>query len=272
MLLIIAAVGLVAGFVDAIAGGGGLIMLPGLIFSGLPVSSAIATNKLCGTFGSLTSSLKFAQSKQIDWRACTVMALPIMLGAYSGSRSIGLLPSAWAEPLVIVLMVAITLFVVCNPGFGMAESTAESIAESTAKSVAKEQGALLAKSSSNPTKRALWSVVAGGIIGFHDGFFGPGTGVFLVFTLLSLWPLNFLRATGTTKVLNLLANFTALLTFALAGNIDYSKGLCGALGVAVGSFLGATFATKKGAKLIKPIFILVTTALVIKLLINYTTG
>lgn len=276
MLLLIAAVGLVAGFVDAIAGGGGLIMLPGLIFSGLPVSSAIATNKLCGTFGSLTSSLKFAQSKQIDWRACAVMALPIILGAYSGSRSIGLLPSTWAEPLVIVLMVAITLFVVCNPGFGMAESTAESTTKSTAEfaaeSVAKGQSDLPAEGSSNPTKRTLWSIVAGGIIGFHDGFFGPGTGVFLVFALLSIWPLNFLRATGTTKVLNLLANFTALLTFAIAGNIDYSKGLCGALGVATGSFLGATFATKKGAKLIKPIFMLVTTALVIKLLVDYTTG
>ncbi len=267
MLLIITAVGLVAGFVDAIAGGGGLIMLPGLIFAGLPVGGAIATNKLCGTFGSLTSSLKFAQSQQVDWRACTIIALPIILGAYSGSRSIGLLPSTWAEPLVVVLMVGITLFVVCNPGFGMAESTAES----TAESVAKGQSDLLAESFSSPTKRTLWSIVAGGLIGFHDGFFGPGTGVFLVFALLSLWPLNFLRATGTTKVLNLLANFTALLTFAIAGNIDYSKGLCGALGVATGSFLGATFATKKGAKLIKPIFILVTTALVIKLLFDYTT-
>lgn len=263
MLLIIVAVGLVAGFVDAIAGGGGLIMLPGLIFSGLPVGSAIATNKLCGTFGSLTSSLKFAQSQQIDWRACTVMALPIILGAYLGSRSIGLLPSTWAEPLVIVLMVAITLFVVCNPGFGMAESTAGSVAN---------ESSLPAKNSSNPAKQSLWSIVAGALIGFHDGFFGPGTGVFLVFSLLSLWPLNFLRATGTTKVLNLLANLTALVTFAIAGNIDYSKGLCGALGVATGSFLGATFATKKGAKLIKPIFILVTTALVIKLVVNYTTG
>ncbi|MGB3297533.1 MAG: TSUP family transporter [Phormidesmis sp.] len=255
ILLLIFGVGLAAGFVDAIAGGGGLIMLPGLIFSALPVSSAIATNKLCGTFGSLTSSLKFAQSKQIDWRACTVMALPIILGAYLGSRSIGLLPSAWAEPLVIILMVAITLFVVCNSGFGMAESRAKSAADTA----------------NSPGKRTLWSIIAGGLIGFHDGFFGPGTGVFLVFVLLSLWPLNFLRATGTTKVLNLLANFMALMTFAIAGNIDYAKGAWGALGVAIGSFIGATFATKKGAKLIKPIFILVTTALVMRLLIKYVT-
>lgn len=256
ILLLIFAVGLLAGFVDAIAGGGGLIMLPGLLLSGLPVSGAIATNKLCGTFGALTSSAKFAQAKQVDWRACAAMAPTTLIGAFLGSRSIGLLPSTWAEPLVIVLMVAITLFVVLNPGFGMDKPKVEA----------------LEALSPAPTKRILWSIFAGGIIGFHDGFFGPGTGVFLVFVLLSLWPFDFLRATGTAKVLNLLANFTALVTFALAGNIDYSRGLCGAVGVVVGSFVGATVATQKGAKLIKPIFIFVTSALVIKLAIDYTTG
>ncbi len=257
ILLLIFAVGLVAGFVDAIAGGGGLIMLPGLMLSGLPVSGAIATNKLCGTFGALTSTLKFAQSRQIDWRACTAMGIPVVLGAYLGSRSIGLLPSAWAEPLVIVLMVAITLFVVCNPGFGMAESPAPSRSSD--------------RLSSQQKKPILWSTLAGGAIGFHDGFFGPGTGVFLVFALLSLWSIDFLRATGTTKLLNFLANVTALITFTTTGNIDYSKGICGASGVIIGSFLGATFATKQGAKLIKPIFIAVTTTLVAKLLLDYAT-
>ncbi|MGB3295315.1 MAG: TSUP family transporter [Phormidesmis sp.] len=256
ILLLIFAVGLVAGCVDAIAGGGGLIMLPGLLFTGLPVSSAIATNKLCGTFGALTSTLKFAQSKQIDWRACGLMGLPVVLGAYTGSRSIDRLPSAWAEPLVIALMVAITLFVVFNPGFGMA----------------KIESPRLDRPSSKPSPRQTFgSILAGGIIGFHDGFFCPGTGVFLVFILLSLWPINFLRATGTTKILNFLANMTALITFVATGNIDYSKGICGASGVIIGSFVSATFATKKGARLIKPIFLAVTTALVGKLLFDYAT-
>lgn len=262
ILLVVFGVGLAAGFVDAIAGGGGLIMLPGLLFTGLPVGSAIATNKLCGTFGALTSSLKFAHSKQIDWRACRVMGLPVVLGAYIGSHSIDRLPSAWAEPLVIVLMVAITLFVVFNPGFGTAPAanTQRYQSDSSAPQFAKQR-----------LKRTLGRPLAGAAIGFHDGFFGPGTGIFLVFALLSLWPIDFLRATGTTKVLNFLTNITALIAFALAGNIDYSKGICGALGVAIGSFLGATFATQKGAKLIKPIFIMVTAALVCKLLFNYAS-
>lgn len=257
LLTTVLAVGLVAGFVDAITGGGGLIMLPGLLVTGLPVGGAIATNKLCGTFGSLTSSLKFAQTGQVNWRACALMGIPVVVGAYLGSRSISLLPTDLAEPIVIVLMVAITLFVVVQPGFGLAESLPKAVPESSQNSV---------------RKRTVWSVIAGGAIGFHDGFFGPGTGVFLVFFLLLLWPINFLRATGTTKVLNFLANVTALATFALGGNIDYTRGLCGAAGVMIGSFLGATFATKKGAKAIKPIFVAVTTALIIKLVLDYATG
>lgn len=255
ILLLIFAVGLVAGFVDAIAGGGGLIMLPGLLFTGLPVGSAIATNKLCGTFGALTSTLRFAQSKQIDWRACIVMGIPAIIGAYLGSRSIDRLPSDWAEPLVIGLMIAITLFVVFNPGFGLKKDASSSSQQPKSLS----------------PQRLFSGIIAGGVIGFHDGFFGPGTGIFLVFALLSLWSFDFLRGTGTTKVINLMTNLTALITFATAGNIDYSKGICGALGVGLGSLIGATFATRKGARIIKPIFITVTVTLIVKLLVDYVT-
>ncbi|MGB7086002.1 MAG: TSUP family transporter, partial [Phormidesmis sp.] len=159
VLLLIFGVGLVAGFVDAIAGGGGLIMLPGLLFTGLPVSSAIATNKLCGTFGALTSSAKFAQSQQVDWRVCALMTLPVAFGSYLGSRSIDRLPLAWAEPVVIVLITAITLIVVFNPGFGSARPVA--IAAKTRVSF----------------KQIALSISAGAASGFHDGFFGPGTGI-----------------------------------------------------------------------------------------------
>ncbi len=266
ILLAVWGVGLVAGFVDAIAGGGGLIMLPGLLFTGLPVGSAIATNKLCGTFGSLTSSLKFAQTGQVSWRACALMGIPVVIGAYLGSRSISLLPTDWAEPVVIVLMVAITSFVVFKPDFGLDKSLLDSTSQSFLNQTPPNQN------HQRTHKRTLWSILASGAIGFHDGFFGPGTGVFLVFSLLVLWPVDFLRATGTTKILNFLANVTALITFTFGGDIDYTRGLCGAAGVTIGSFLGATFATKKGARLIKPIFIAVTTALVAKLLFDYATN
>ncbi|MEO0768895.1 MAG: TSUP family transporter [Cyanobacteria bacterium J06649_4] len=245
-------VGLLAGFVDAIAGGGGLIMLPGLLVTGLPVGNAIASNKLCGTCGAIISSFKFAHARQVNWRICQLMSIPIIAGSHLGSRSIGLLPSTWAEPLIIVLMIIITLFVLFKPNFG------------------KDAPAVNAEAHSTITpKQMIVGLFASGVIGFHDGFFGPGTGIFLVFVLLSLWSQGFLKATGSTKVLNLLANATALATFAIAGNIDYSKGIIGAIGVGIGSFIGATFATKKGAKIIKPLFIAVTVSLIVKLLIDY---
>jgi uncharacterized protein len=251
ILLVVFAGGVAAGFVDAIAGGGGLIMLPCLLFTGLPVGSAIATNKLCGSAGAFTSTLKFAHAQQIDWRASLTMGVPAIVGSYLGSRSIGRLPTAWAEPIVIALMIAITLFVVINPGFGAEQSTRT------------------APSPPPSGQQLLLGIAAGVAIGFHDGFFGPGTGVFLIFALLSLWSLDFLRGTGTTKIINLMTNLTALITFAASGNIDYSKGLIGALGLGIGSFVGATFATQKGAKLVKPVFIAVTGLLICKLLWDY---
>lgn len=269
MAFLVFAVGLVAGFVDAIAGGGGLIMLPGLLFAGLPVGSAIATNKLCGTFGALTSTLKFAHGKQIDWTVCAWMALPVVIGAYVGSRSIEQLPAAWAEPIVIALITAITAFIVLNPSFGVEEKEAEQ-----SKQTAPDQINNQIETTANraPFKRLFFSIIAGSIIGFHDGFFGPGTGIFLVFSLLWLWPMDFLKATGTTKLLNLLTNVTALITFAFSGSIVYSLGTYGAVGVAIGAYIGTTFATRKGAKFIRPIFIAVTTALVIRLAANYLSS
>ena len=258
ILLVIFGVGVVAGFVDAIAGGGGLIMLPGLLFSGLPVSSAIATNKLCGTCGAIASTTKFAIAKQIDWRACQLMALPVIVGAYLGSRSIGLLPTAWAEPTVVILISLITLFVIFNPALGKTPRQSKQSQNKKREKIA----------SLRSLKTIVSLALAGSIIGFHDGFFGPGTGIFLVFSLIFLLQIDFLRATGTTKLLNLLTNITALITFALGGTINYPKGLSGAIGVSLGSYIGATFATKKGVKLIKPVFIFVTIALVIKLIID----
>ena len=251
ILIIIFFTGIIAGFVDAIAGGGGMIMIPGLIFSGLPVTTAIATNKLCGTCGVLTSSFKFAQAKQVDWQACLYMGIPAVFGSWFGSLSIGFLPKAWAEPIVILLMVAITLFVVFKPNFGLEKADSVAIAQT--------------HNSIQIIKLAFFGL----IIGFHDGFFGPGAGTFLVFALVSIWSLDFLRGTGSAKVINLMTNLIALISFWILGTISFPEGISGAVGVAIGAYFGSTFATKKGAKFIKPIFITVTTVLVGKLLWEY---
>lgn len=249
--LIVFFTGIFSGFIDAIAGGGGLIMIPGLMIIGMPVTSAISTNKLCGTFGALTSSLKFGKEKQVNWRACLYMGIPAVIGSFFGSRSLNFLPKSLAEPVVILLLIFITLFVLFKPDFG--ERKVEKY---------------LLTVEYNWIK-ALKLLSLGLIIGFHDGFFGPGTGTFIVFTLVSVLKLDFLRGTGTAKVINLMTNVTALLSFLLIGNIKFTEGAIGAFGVIIGAYVGSSFATKKGAKFIKPIFVTVTLILICKLLLGY---
>lgn len=243
--------GLFSGFVDAIAGGGGLIMIPALMLGGLPVHAAIATNKLCGTTGCFTSSLKFARAKLVDWRACAAMGFPAVFGAVVGSRLISMLSRDWAEPIVIVLLIAVTLWVLLKPKFGgdATESTGAAPPVSAA--------------------RMLQSAALGALFGFHDGFFGPGTGTFIVFALLALWSLNFVRGTGSAKVINLMTNVAAVTSFLWVGAVDLPRGLIASAGVVVGAYAGASVAATKGARVIKPLFVIVTAVIVGKLLLGY---
>src|SRR5512145_3443315 len=149
------AAGVLSGFVDAIAGGGGLVMIPALMLSGLSAPAAIATNKVVGVTGVLTSGLRYAAGGLVDRTAVLWMGIPALLGSLAGARSISLLPRAWAEPLVIALLVAISAFVLLRPAFGAAAAPA-------------------AAPLSSGRKARL--VLAGAATGFHDGFFGPGAG------------------------------------------------------------------------------------------------
>jgi uncharacterized membrane protein YfcA len=248
--LMILFAGLFSGFVDAIAGGGGLIMIPALMLGGLPVHAAIATNKLCGTTGCFTSSLKFARAKLVDWRACAAMGVPAVFGAVLGSRLISMLSRDWAEPIVIVLLIAVTLWVLFKPKLGgdAGDATAP-------------QGVGVA--------RMVQSGALGALFGFHDGFFGPGTGTFIVFALLALWSMNFVRGTGSAKVINLMTNLAAVISFLWVGAVDLPKGIIASAGVVVGAYAGASLAATKGARLIKPLFVIVTTIIVGKLLVGY---
>ncbi len=230
-------------------------MIPALMIGGLPVSTAVATNKLCGTSGTFTSSLKFVLGKNVDWDACAYMGIPAIFGSVIGSRLIGFLPKEWAEPMVLALLIMITLFVLSNPTFGMEGTQA---APAAVKQPSRWRIAKLA--------------ISGLVIGFHDGFFGPGAGTFLVFVLISVCSLDFLRGTGSAKIINFMTNVTALISFLYLGLIDFPKGVVGAIGVAIGSYSGATFATKKGATAIKPVFVFVTFILIGKLVIDFFRG
>lgn len=243
--------GLLAGFVDSIAGGGGLIMLPGLLFTGMPAPLALGTNKMCGIAGSFTSMLKYSSHGHVDWKKGLAVGGLALLGSLLGSHSVGKIPEKFVEPIVIGLLIAVTVFVLLQPTFGTKEARR------------------FQRHKIKTPLRYLSLSFFGFAIGFHDGFFGPGTGTFLIFVLLSLGSLNFLMATGTAKVINFLTNLVALFVFILAGTVDYGKGAAGACGYAAGSYAGTHLAVKKGAGIIRPLFIIVGLAVVAKLLFRY---
>ncbi|MDO8643720.1 MAG: TSUP family transporter, partial [bacterium] len=211
----------------------------------------VGTNKVCSVAGSFTSTVKYTAHGQADWKKGLPISFFALFGALLGSHSIGKLPEHLVEPVVMILLVAVTLFVLLQPSFGMKE--ARQFQKHRIKTPLR-YGALCG---------------FGFVIGFHDGFFGPGTGTFLLFVLISLGSLDFLKATGTAKIINFLTNIAALTIFILAKKVDYEKGIVGACGVGIGAFLGTHLAVKKGSRLVRPIFIAVALLIVVKIAVTF---
>jgi len=170
-----------AGFIDAIAGGGGLILVPSFLLAGLPVNVAIATNKMCNVAASSFSAFTFYRHGKVESKAFFLMVIPVIAGPLLGSRFIGAISRETAKPLVAVTLFLITALVLLRPSLGDKVNRERSLAETLAKASA--------------AKLAIFGLV----IGFHDGFFGPGAGIFLIFTLVLIGKLDFVAASGMSK-------------------------------------------------------------------------
>jgi uncharacterized protein len=241
-LLLLAAVGLIAGFVDAIAGGGGLLCLPALLLAGLDPVSALATNKLQGTFGTGSATIAYARKGHINWRENAPAIATTFLGAALGVAAISYAPTKFLSAALPILLITMAVYFALSP-----------------------------KLSNEPsTPRMAQSKFTYGLapaIGFYDGIFGPGTGSFFMLTFVSLLGQGILKASANTKLLNFTSNIAALLVFAFSGKIVIVIGL--AMGVAqfIGAQLGSTLAMKKGANLIRPLLVIVCITMAVKLLL-----
>lgn len=239
-LLILAA--FVAGFIDAIAGGGGLITLPILILSGLPPVVALGTNKLQSIFGSASATIAYAAKSHIDIRGqigpFLISAFASAFGAYLATR----VSSAALRSLLPYLMIAIALYFLMKPTISDQNRVAR-------------------------LSPAIFSATMIPAIGFYDGIFGPGTGSFFMLAFVSLAGFGLLKATAHTKWLNFASNFGAFMVFANTGVIDWKIGLMMGVAQFFGARTGAVFAMKNGAKIIKPLLVTVCIALAVKLLI-----
>lgn len=243
VILLLVLVAAAAGFVDAIAGGGGLLTLPALLLAGLPPVDAIATNKLQGTFGVAAASHAFWRAGQLDVSALLPAIAATGVGALAGSMSVLLVSPDWLRPLVPLMLLAVAFYFMLAPGL------------------------TISKRDPRVPLRLLVPAL-GAFVGFYDGFFGPGTGSFLMLGLVSLGGLSLLTATANTKLLNFTSNIASVAVFAAAGHIHLATGLAMAAGQISGATLGAHVALRSGARLIRPLVIAVSLAVAMKLLLD----
>jgi len=234
----------VAGLIDAAVGGGGLIQLPGL-FAGLPQAQPAAllgSNKLASLMGTASATWRYARRIAIPWRLILPAAAAAFAGSWLGAHAVHFLPTHWIRPIVIGLLVVMLAYTWLKPSFG-----------------AEDAGRPLTR------RDLLTGLLIGAVIGFYDGFFGPGTGSFLIFLFVRFFHFDFLRASAAAKVVNLATNLAALLFFMPAGLVIY--GIAIPMGIAniAGAQVGSRLAIRGGNAWVRRLFLLLALTLLCKL-------
>lgn len=233
--------GLVAGFVDSIAGGGGLITLPVLLSLGIPPQFALGTNKLQATCGSSSAAWHFTRAKLVPLNDCVEGVVLTAIGAVAGTLVVQHLDPALLKHLIPPVLLAIAAYVYFKPQLG-----AEDI---------------------HPRMSGGWFYAVVGLgIGFYDGFIGPGTGTFWTMAFMLGLGFNLTKATGYTKVMNAASNISSLIFFALGGHIYYAAGAVMGVGQLLGARVGSQMVVTRGTKFIRPIFLTMVLAVTLKLL------
>lgn len=240
------ATAVVTGFIDAIAGGGGLIMVPALVFAGLPPHIVLGTNKVQSMCGTAMATYRYRRAGLFRIGPNKPLVAATFVGAAAGALVIQRLDSRVLALAVPLLLLAVALYTVFSPRMDDADSEPR-IGE-----------------------KAYYPVASA--VGFYDGFFGPGTGAFFATTLVGLRGFGLTRATGLTKLLNVTSNFASVIVFAMGGQVLWLLGLCMAAGSILGGWLGAHSATRFGARLIRPLMVTASLALTGKLLWGWFTG
>ena len=236
-----------AGLVDSIGGGGGLISLPAYLFAGLPVHMAIATNKLSSTCGTALATGRFIRRGLVDFRLAVPSVIMAILGASLGARlSLGVSEEVMKYILFAVLPVA--AFFVLN------------------RRLFSDEGKHAAAANK---KTMLVCIVSALVIGLYDGFYGPGTGTFLIIAFTVFAGMTVGSANAQAKVINLTSNITSLVIYLLNGQVIILLGLAAALCNMAGNYAGAGLALSKGTKIVRPVILLVLLLLFLKILLNF---
>jgi uncharacterized membrane protein YfcA len=232
-----------AGFIDSIAGGGGLIQLPALLI-GLPKSETaevLGTNKLSAVFGTTTAAALYRKQIKPDPKILIAMGLPAFLGSAGGAVLASKIPTSSMRPMVLVLLIIVAVYTWFKPDLGKFENLRHL-----------------------PKRRVQIAAIAGVVIGFYDGIFGPGTGSFLMLILVASLGYAFITASAIAKVVNVATNVGAITVFGINGAVLWQIGIILGIANITGAVIGARLAIKGGSTLVRRVFLLVTVALIVK--------
>ncbi|RNB84625.1 hypothetical protein EDM56_21205 [Brevibacillus fluminis] len=238
MLIVLFGLGSLASFIDSVVGGGGLISIPALLLTGLPLPMVLGTNKLAATMGSLTSTISFIRSGKMNVHLVRYLIPFSLIGAVLGSMTVRQLTTSFLKPLVIFLLIGVAVYTVFKKDWGKS---------STYSGLTKKSG--------------LISILVAFLLGFYDGFFGAGTGSFLIFAFLSLG-FDFVTAAGNAKALNFSSNVASLVTFICLGSVSFLPGIIMGSAMVIGALVGSRMAIRKGSSYVRPLFIGVTIILI----------
>ncbi len=247
-LLLLGIVALLAGFIDAIAGGGGMLIMPALLSIGMPPHLVIGTNKLVGTFGTFSASLTFIRKQLFQPALWWAMIIGTLIGALVGAILIDLVSAGILKKLLPLAILLAAAYLAWPRPPASATTRPDPVPP-------------------HAIRRSI-KLLTGGLIGFYDGFIGPGTGAFWMTVAMKQFQLDLVAAAGVARFMNFISNITALLTFMVLGTIDYTIGLSMGAALMLGAFIGAHSAIHYGAPLIRPIFLVVVLLMAGRLLVG----
>lgn len=245
-LLLLCIAGFVAAFVDSIAGGGGLISVPAFMLYGLPPHMVLGTNKFSATTASLTSSIKYIKSGTTNKELLKYLSPMTFIGAVIGVNLVLKINQRYLYAMVLILILFVGIYTLFSKTIGQEDNFI-----------------------GLNRRNILSGMILALFIGGYDGFFGPGTGSFLIFGLINIYGFNFLNAAGNARFLNFLSNIASLIVFAYKGMVDYRIAIPVALFMIIGARLGTKAALFKGSKFIKPIFVTMSILVALRMLYNF---
>jgi uncharacterized membrane protein YfcA len=242
-ILLLALSAFTAGFIDAVVGGGGLIQTPFLLitFSKMPLPVLFGTNKIAALAGTSIAAFKYARKITFNYKLLFVIALSCFISSFLGARLVSQIDSNTLKPIILIILIVIAIYTFFKKNLGLTESKELSL-----------------------KKQMLYGSCIGFVVGFYDGFFGPGTGSFFVLGFVVILGFEFIKASAYAKIVNCITNISALIVFIKHGNYILQLAILLAVFNIIGSFIGSHLALKKGNGFVRIIFLVIVSIMILK--------